>query len=111
MQTRPLIDIHWHDRKLAKSCQSDRAGQRRFGAQRWKLLRRRLAAIAGAPTLADLLTLSAFHPLHADRFGQYAGALDGPFRLILEVEASQAACDAAHVTAVNVVEVVDYHGR
>lgn len=111
MQARPLIEILWHDRKLAKSCGSDSAGQRRFGAQRWKLLRRRLAAIAAAPTLADLLTLSAFHALHTDRSGQYAGALDGPYRLILQPETSQAGSDPSQVTAIGVVEVVDYHGR
>ncbi len=110
MQARLLIDILWKDRKLAKSCASDSAGQRRFGAQRWKLLHRRLAVIAAAPTLADLLTLSAFHALHADRAGQYAGALDGPYRLILQPESPQGS-DPSQVTTVSVVEVVDYHGR
>lgn len=55
------------------------------------------------------------HRLGADRVGQYALDLRGPTRLILEPdndplpELPAGGLDEARVTAVRIMEVVDYH--
>ena len=77
-----IIDIAWSDRKLAKSCCTDATGRKRFGAARWKLIKKRLFVLAAAPAFADLRGLAGFHALRADRSGHYALALDGPYRLV-----------------------------
>src|SRR4051812_39357530 len=77
------IDIAWSDRKLAKSCASDRNGQRRWGADHWKLLKRRLASLDAAPTLIDMEGVPGrCHQLHEDRRDQFAVALWGSYRLV-----------------------------
>lgn len=108
------IEIEWVDRKLGKICSSDSSGQKKFGAQRWKLLRRRLGEILSAPALADLRGVDRFHELSADRSGQYAMALDGPYRLLFEpaeeLEITDGHVDESSVQRVRILEVVDYHG-
>ena len=78
-----IIDISWSDRKLQKTCASDRAGQRRWGADDWKLLRRRLLSLEVAPTLRDMDGVPGkCHPLRADRAGHFAVYLWGAYRLV-----------------------------
>ena len=116
MSRGPTIDISWADRKLAKDCATDRAGVRRFGPQQWEALRRRLAVLRAAPTLADMRgTPGRLHPLGADRAAQYALDLRGPSRLVFEPdheplpEQPAGGLDETKVTAIRIVEVVDYH--
>jgi proteic killer suppression protein len=110
------IDIAWSNRKLGKCCATDAAGRKRFGAARWKLLKKRLFVLAAVPALADLRGSAGFHPLRADRAGQYALALDGPYRLVFRPDHDpipmlrNGRVDEAAVTRVIVLEVVDYHG-
>lgn len=109
------IFIEWADRKLGKACAKDALGRRRFGDQRWRVLRRRLGELMAAPTLADLRGVDRFHALSADRAGQYAMALDGPYRIVFApVEPvprlTDGGVDEARVDRVEVLEVVDYHG-
>lgn len=111
-----IIEIAWSDRKLEKSCRTDAAGQKRFGSQRWKLLKRRLAALQAAPTLLDMRGIGGFHPLKADRAGSFALDLDGPYRLILQPghnpvpSLPDGGIDQSAVTRVEIAEVADYHG-
>jgi proteic killer suppression protein len=94
---------------------SDAAGQRRFGAVRWKLLRRRLAALRAAPTLGDMRGLAGFHQLTGDRARQFALNLDGAYRLVIQPShesvprLEDGGIDEGAVTAISVVEVVNYH--
>lgn len=110
------IDVSWGDRKLAKECETDRSGVRRFGADQWVVLKRRLTVLHAAPTLADVRgTPGRLHPLSANRAGQYALDLRGATRLIFEPnhdplpESGDGRLDESRVTAVRVIEVVDYH--
>jgi proteic killer suppression protein len=112
-----IIDISWSDHKLQKTCASDRAGQRRWGANNWKLLRRRLASLEAAPTLSDLDGVPGrCHPLHADRAGQFALCLWGSYRLVFVPNDDplptlhDGGIDRASVTKIVIEEVVDYHG-
>lgn len=113
MRSRTII-VEWADRKLARVCAKDSAGRRRFGDQRWRVLRRRLGELLAAPTLIDLRNVDRFHALTADRAGQYAMSLDGPYRIIFApVEPvprlPDGGIDERGVDRVQILEVVNYH--
>jgi len=110
------INISWSDRRLEKSCASDREGQRRWGADEWRLFKRRLAALRAAPTLADMEgTPGRCHALTADRKGQFAIDLWSAFRLVFRPDdpvplLGDGGVDRAQVASIVIEEVVDYHG-
>ena len=111
------IDIAWDDHKLEKSCASDKAGQRRWGSDHWKLMRRRLASLGAAPTLAAMDGVPGqCHQLTGDRNGEFALHLWGQFRLIFVPDhepipaLDDGGIDRALVTKILITEVVDYHG-
>lgn len=113
-----VIEISWSDRRLARSCADDRQGSRRWGADNWKLLKRRLAALGAAPTLADMRGVPGrCHQLHADRDGGFALDLWGPYRLIFEPDHApvprldDGGIDTAKVTQITIKEVDNYHGN
>lgn len=116
MPWRPVIDIAWSDEKLAKSCATERSGRRRWGADHWKLLKRRLAALEAAPSLLDMeATPGRCHRLKADRRDQFAVCLWGSYRLIFVPDhepmplLAHGAIDRGRVTRILILEVVDYH--
>jgi toxin HigB-1 len=113
-----IINISWSDRKLEKSCASDKTAQRQFGADNWKLLRRRLASLKAAVTLTDMQNVPGnCHPLSADRDGYFALNLWGQYRLIFKPDhepvpvLDDGGIDRSRVTSIVITEVVDYHGR
>ena len=72
--------------------------------------------LQAAPTLADVRgTPGRLHGLTGDRAGQYALDLRGSTRLIFEPnhdpvpERQGGGVDESRVTAIRIVEVVDYH--
>lgn len=119
MLWRSLIKISWSDRKLEKVCSSDNAGRRRWGADHWKLLKRRIASLEAAPTLSDMEGVPGrLHGLHADRRGHFAVDLWGSVRLIFEPDhdpvpslADGVGVDRTLVTDICIKEIADYHGR
>jgi proteic killer suppression protein len=111
------IDISWSSRPLEKSCASDARGRARWGFEHWTVLKRRLASLAAAPTLAEMSGLPGnCHQLHGDRRGQFAMSLRGPYRLIFELdhnpvpELDDGGIDLANITKIIIREVADYHG-
>jgi proteic killer suppression protein len=113
-----VIDISWSDRKLQKSCSSDKDGKRTFGADQWKVLKRRLISFEVAPALADMQGVPGrFHELSADRAGQFSLDLRGSYRLIFAPDhepvplLDDGGIARAVVTKIVITEVVDYHGR
>jgi len=112
------IEISWSDRKLQKSCSSDKNATRRFGADQWNALKNRIVSLEAAPTLADMLGVPGrFHELSADRAGQFALDLRGSLRLIFAPShepvplREDGGIDRSRVTKIVITEVVDYHGR
>jgi len=90
--------------------------QRAHGANRAKVLRRRLDQTRAAETLADLrLVHPRTHALTGDRDGLISLDLDGAYRLLLEPIGPASAVlkdgglDWARITAVRVVAVEDTH--
>jgi proteic killer suppression protein len=110
--------MSWSDGKLEKSCASDKAGARRWGAQNWSTLKRRLATLRAAPTLKDMDNAPGrCHALSANRAGQFAVSLWGQYRLIFLPDhepvprLDDGGIDRAGVTRIEITEVVDYHGE
>ncbi len=80
-------------------------------------MRRRLDALAAAPTLKDMAGVPGnCHALTADRSGQFAVDLGGPYRLIFVPHHDpvptlhSGGIDLALVTRISITEVADYHG-
>lgn len=114
---RTPIDIVFRDKKLAKVCAEEHECQRRWGVN-CRIVQRRLAALLAAQTLADMTGVPGHcHPLHGKRAGQYALNLWGPYRVVFEpiVASSEAGrsdpVDLTQVTAIRILEIVDYHGE
>jgi proteic killer suppression protein len=91
-------------------------GKRHWGADKWRLLSRRLATLAAAPTMKAMTGFPGrFHALVGDRKGQFAISLWGPFRLIVAPNNSpiprldDGGIDVSRVTSVLILEVADYH--
>jgi toxin HigB-1 len=111
------IEIAWANRKLEKSCSSDKRGRQQWGPQKWAILQRRLATLAAAPALKDMDGVPGrCHQLQADRAGRFAVYLWGSYRLVF-VPGDEplplldaGGLDRAHVTRIIIEEVVDYHG-
>jgi plasmid maintenance system killer protein len=107
----------WANRKLERDCSGDRAGARRFGAERWAILKRRLESLAAAPTLEDMRGVPGnCHPLTGNRAGQFAINVTASYRLVFRPAhdalplLSDGGIDRRLVTRIRLEEVVDYHG-
>jgi len=103
--------------KLAKDCSSDRERLRRFGAERARKLKLRLDQMQAAASITELMTLpgTRCHQLSTDRDEQFSVDLDGPYRLIFEVDVDpvprrqDAGIDLDAIDAVAVIEIADTH--
>ena len=112
-----LLDVHFATKRFEKTCIDARVMNRTYGPERAKQLRKRLAQLRAAETLADMRRLpgARCHALKEDRRGQQSVDLDGPYRLIF-VPADEAPPDGPdgrldwdRVTAVVLIEIVDTH--
>lgn len=110
------IEIEFASRKLQRTCSVEREAQRRWGAN-WKILKRRLASLDAAETLADMTNVPGrFHQLTVDRAGQFALHLWEPYRLVFEptdpllAVGTDGQIDRSLVTSIRILEIVDYHG-
>ena len=116
IKRRIVIDVDWLDRKLAKQTKTEAGGRKRFGEPRWGVLKRRLALLVQADTLADVENAGGFHALTADRAGSFAMKLDGPCRLVFRPFeqppplTEHGGIDLTRVQSVVIEEVVNYHG-
>jgi proteic killer suppression protein len=110
------VDVYFRDQKLAAWCADEREAKRRWGGNHRKVLVR-VALLRSADTLADLDHAPGRpHALTGDRDGQFAMSLWGSYRLVFEPaneplpKRPDGGLDRAGVTAVRVLEVVNYHG-
>jgi proteic killer suppression protein len=103
--------------RLAKDCSSDSQRQRRFGTERARKIKLRLDQMQAAASIAELMSLpgARCHQLKADRDEQFSVDLDGPYRLIFEVDMNvvprrqDGGVDLDAVDAVVVIEIKDTH--
>jgi plasmid maintenance system killer protein len=112
------VDILFGSTKLRKTCTSGAEAVKVYGPEGARRLRIRLDDMAAAPTLAVLgrLPQARCHELTGDRKGQLAVDLKHPYRLVFKPANNSVplkpdgGLDWAKVTAITIIEVVDYHG-
>ena len=110
------MDIKFH-RRLRKNFNSAGALKRAYGERMAKAITDRIEFLQEAQNLALALTSlpGRMHPLRDDRNGQYAVDLVHPYRLVFEPDhtslprTEDGVVDAGQVTAIVIVEVVNYH--
>lgn len=111
------MEICFSSKKLQKVCNSEREMRATFGKPLAERLQQRLAELKAAETLEDISRLppARCHELSQDRKGQLAVDLAHPKRLIFEPDhnpvprKSDGGLDWANVTAIRVIEIIDYH--
>lgn len=110
------MDITFSSPKLEKACNSDKEIRKKFGERQGAKLKQRLGELRAASTLEELRNVPGnYHELREDRKGQLAVYLVHPYRLVF-VPANNpiptkpdGGLDWNRVTAINVVEIIDYH--
>jgi len=108
------VDIFFSKADIQKICESQRIMMRKLGVASTRKLKRRLADLMAAETLADV-TAGRPHPLVDDRHGQFAIDLHGACRLVFEnadepVPVNEDGTIAWHkVTKIKIVFIGDYH--
>lgn len=98
--------IRYSSHQLRKECSDEREMKRKRGSVAPKL-RLRINALSAATSLEDLQTLDPlgrWHPLTANRSGQWAGDLSRNWRLIVEDDGVEGG-----EVSVLVIEIEDYH--
>ena len=109
------MDIGFRSASLRTSCNESKKGLRKYGTDRFKILRRRLDELRAADSLGEMPPAARCHPLRGAREGQFAVLLDGAWRLVFEPAndplplLATGALARNRVTAVTILEVVDYH--
>ncbi len=112
------MDITFKNTKLEKTVSDPRKCAKEFGKRRADLLQLRIQQLARATTLEDVRYLAGhYHELKEDRKGQWACDLDQPYRLIFEPHEDPIPTDSngrfvwIEIKGVEVVEIVNYHGK
>jgi toxin HigB-1 len=113
------MELVFKTRKLEKACGEERESLRRWGADRGPVVRRRIAQLMAADTLADMSTLPPvrLHQLEGRRAGQFAIDIGPLLRLVLEPwhdpipQTPDTGIDRSRITKIRILAVEDYHGR
>ena len=111
------MDIVFRTRKLEKTFNSDNDLQKTYGSQMARKIKTRLAVLSKARALAKVPTTppERRHQLHGDRDEQFAVDLVRPRRLVFEPNheplprRDDGGIDTEQVTAITIIDVVDYH--
>jgi proteic killer suppression protein len=112
------MDLSFRDKKMEKLALDYRKCQKAYGMLRAELFMKRLGVLADAQTLEDVRYLPGnFHELVGARKGEWACDLDQPYRLIFRPHDDPIPTDEhgryiwLEITAVEVLEVTNYHGK
>ena len=111
------MDIVFARRKLEKTFNTETDLKRIFGDRMARTIAMRLAVLRKARTLSmvPVTRPERRHQLEGDRAGQYAVDLVHPKRLVFEPNHNptprkeDGGIDTDQVTAITVIEVIDYH--
>lgn len=112
------MDIIFRSKKLEKIAFDPKKCVKELGKRRADLFLMRLDDLAEAVSLEDVRYLPGhYHELSGDRKGQWACDLDQPYRLIFEPHEDPIPTDGSgrylwiEIKGVEIVEIVDYHGK
>lgn len=110
------MNITFANKKLKDWANNYATAQKKMGPERAKKYHQRIGDMLDIESFAELETLPGrFHPLSADRNGQWACDLDHPYRLIFEPADDPLPRDQAgnlvlkELRIVDIIEIVDYH--
>lgn len=111
------MDIAFRRRKLEKTFNTEKALKKEFGDRMARTIAMRMAVLKNARNLSLVPTTrpERRHQLKGDRDQVYAVDLVHPFRLIFEPNQvpvprkEDGGVDTDRVTAIKIVEVIDYH--
>ncbi len=111
------MNIVFARRNLEKAFNSETALKRAFGGRMARTIAMRMAVLRNARTLGmvPVIKPERRHQLEGDRSGQYAVDLVHPNRLVFEPNHNpiprkkDGGIDTDQVTAITVIEVIDYH--
>jgi len=111
------LDVSFKDKKLAKTCNSEKALVRAFGKANARKIMRRLTLLEAAASLSDVPVTppTRRHELKGDRKGQFAIDVQHPFRVVLEPAhepvptKDDGGIDLDAVTAIEIITIEDYH--
>ena len=111
------MEIVFRTRKLAKTFNSLNMLQRAYGDRMARTIAMRIALLNAARTLSMVPFRPPVrrHQLRGDRDEQYAVDLVHPYRLVFEPaheplpRRDDSGVDTDRVTAIRIVEVIDYH--
>ena len=112
-----FVDIFFRTGKLQKDFNSEKALRRKYGDSMVQTIRARLGVLNNAKTLSDAPKTKPdrVHQLKGDRDEQFAVDLVHPKRLVFELNhdpiprTADGGIDLKRVTAITVLDVVDYH--
>ena len=108
------MDIYYADLHLERLCLEERVAKRQLGGKGAKKLRTRLAELATASRVSELVA-GRPHPLKYDQAGKFALDLDGGCRLLFVPAHDPTPLNEddsvawTEVTAVRIVFIGDYH--
>lgn len=110
----PDLHILIEGRACRDLCSSDAVATRKLGRKCAKSLQNRLADLAAAHCVTDLIAGHP-HPLKGDRSSQFAVRLEGGRRLVFRPteepppQTADGATDWSQVTSITIVFIGDYH--
>ena len=108
------MEIKFSDKKLRELCEKQAAAVKKLGDASARKLRARLADLAAASRVTDLVAGHP-HPLKGERLGQFAVDLAGGWRLVFAPandpvpRRGDASIDWSAVTIVCIEYIGDYH--
>ena len=110
------MDINYDNKRIQKVCSSIASMQKELGHIQAKALNMRLSQLQKVANLESLRhDPGNWHELKQNRAGQIAVSLNGPFRLIMKPTEEppptkpDGGLDWPQITAVTIIEIVDYH--
>jgi proteic killer suppression protein len=111
------VDIFFKSSRLAKVLNEETLLKKTYGRENADRIRRRLVVLGAAASLADVPTVRPVrcHRLVGERGGCFAVDVLQPFRIVFEPDTDHlprtagARINIAKVTAIMILEIVDYH--
>jgi plasmid maintenance system killer protein len=109
------MEVSFADHRLEKQFENPRELERKQGAIRAKLLRKRFADLVAASSLEACRNMPGrVHELHGNREGQISIDLDGPYRLLFRPSEpiprkTDGGIDWIFVKGIVIEEIVDTH--
>lgn len=111
------MEISFGDKKLAKTCSSEKALVKAFGTANARKIMLRLSLLEAAECLSDVPTTppTRRHELKGSRKGEFAIDVQQPFRIVLRPahdpvpKKEDGGIDLSAVTAIEIINIEDYH--